>query len=578
MNETALANLQGFLAQLLHREQEIDPTQIKQSLVFADSLILSQLVKPQLKDLPPQVAVIGPTQAGKSSVVNVLLGQPSATASPLAGYTRHAQGFINREVDAKTMAAIDALLPHLTRVPRKSLSNDDLHQYSLSEIPSVPGEPVRIFWDTPDFDSVSSRSYRSTVPMLCAVSDLLVMVVSREKYADQSVWELLKLLAPAGQPTVLCVNKTQAETRNAILGAVHAKLEEAGLQGIDVVALPYLHDENKDQLAETPAADILREHASALIEDRETRAPTGSPEAFIKQHWEDWVEGIVAEHRAALQWRGLVTEKCALSLEFYRDQYLDEPRHTHALEKTMVRLLELLEIPGVGGPLGKIRSVITWPMRQLGGFIKKQDDDEPPVDGDPESRILEQGIRHAFLELSREAGDLSVSSSGSSQAWWQALLSEFNQSHHELEEQLDSLIILHQEAFNQHIEEAANQLYTKLKEHPLTLNGLRAARATTDAAAVVMSLKSGGIGLHDLVLTPAMLAFSSLLAEGALGQYMNKVEKSLREKQLESVREHLIRPIEASLSDHPDEMDKTGLYVISEADLSAANHAIEELT
>jgi len=40
-------------------------------------------------DRPHQVAVVGPTQVGKSTVVNLLMGQRVAEVSPLAGFTIH---------------------------------------------------------------------------------------------------------------------------------------------------------------------------------------------------------------------------------------------------------------------------------------------------------------------------------------------------------------------------------------------------------------------------------------------------------------------------------------------------------
>jgi len=39
------------------------------------------------------MAVVGPTQAGKSSLVNVLLNSNDAGVSPLAGYTIHLRVF-----------------------------------------------------------------------------------------------------------------------------------------------------------------------------------------------------------------------------------------------------------------------------------------------------------------------------------------------------------------------------------------------------------------------------------------------------------------------------------------------------
>ena len=88
------------------------------------------------------------------------------------------------------------------------------------------------------------------------------------------------------------------------------------------------------------------------------------------------------------------------------------------------------------------------------------------------------------------------------------------------------------------IDSAAQSLYQKLKEQPATLNSLRATRVTADAAAVVLAVKSGGLGAVDLVLAPAMLSLTTLLTEGALGKYMDRIQRQLtayQEKEVQSV-------------------------------------------
>ncbi len=577
------STLQDFLSRLLFREQTLKPEQVNQSLVFADTLLLHAFVRPHIKGLPPQVAIVGPTQAGKSSVVNLLIGHNGAKASPLAGFTRHAQGFVNGKVNTHLQAATNSLLPWLTFTPQDQLNNENIHQYSLTEVPSNLAEPIQITaqitWDSPDFDSVSSRGYRSTVPMLCAVSDLIVMVVSREKYADQSVWEMLRLFAPVGKPTLLCINKTQAETRAEILQAVEKKLKAEGLEHIEVLTLPYLHNENTGQLSETPAANTLRERVAAVLSSKETSQPSGSIERFLSRHWEEWVAPAKEENIAAREWNQLVETSLDDSILLYQQQFLEEPQHKDAIQKAMLRLLDLLEIPGIGGALGRIRGVITWPVRQLGsqlgGFIKKQRKVDTSVTQNPEQRILDQGFRHALLTLSQEAGHRSSSGSTASRQWWQALLLALNEEQQKVETSFPELIGNHQKTFDPQIDAAAQQLYSHLSEHPLTLNGLRAARTTTDAASVVLALKSGGIGAHDLVLTPAMLAFSSLLTESAIGKYMGSVEDSLKKAQLESVRQHVRQPLEASLKGISQHMDCRELYSISAESLQSATQIVE---
>ena len=74
----------------------------------------------------------------------------------------------------------------------------------------------------------------------------------------------------------------------------------------------------------------------------------------------------------------------------------------------------------------------------------------------------------------------------------------------------------------------------------MVLNSLRATRVTTDAAALAVALHTGGIGVHDLIIAPAMLSVTSLLTESALGRYMNKAAAQLKQRQRTAV-EHLLQ-------------------------------------
>ena len=51
--------------------------------------------------------------------------------------------------------------------------------------------PHGVLWDTPDFDSIDSATYREGVIRTIALADIIILVVSKEKYADQSVWDIM---------------------------------------------------------------------------------------------------------------------------------------------------------------------------------------------------------------------------------------------------------------------------------------------------------------------------------------------------------------------------------------------------
>ncbi|MDD2659764.1 MAG: 50S ribosome-binding GTPase, partial [Methylococcales bacterium] len=68
-------------------QQRIDQLFLTEAFLRKGQLISSSA------EQPLQMTILGPTQAGKSSLVNVLLNSDVAGVSPLAGYTVHPQGF-----------------------------------------------------------------------------------------------------------------------------------------------------------------------------------------------------------------------------------------------------------------------------------------------------------------------------------------------------------------------------------------------------------------------------------------------------------------------------------------------------
>jgi len=76
--------------------------------------------------------------------------------------------------------------------------------------------PRGVLWDTPDFDSIDSATYREGVIRAIALADIIILVVSKEKYADQSVWDIMSALEALHQPTVICLNKL-SEGSEAVL-------------------------------------------------------------------------------------------------------------------------------------------------------------------------------------------------------------------------------------------------------------------------------------------------------------------------------------------------------------------------
>lgn len=101
-----------------------------------DKVMLSE----QYPDHPLQIGIVGPTQAGKSTLVNLITQSNAAGVSARAGYTVHAQGF-GLNVTETELLPVHKVLEPMVRVQANDL---DLSEYNtlMYSTPSPLG-PMR---------------------------------------------------------------------------------------------------------------------------------------------------------------------------------------------------------------------------------------------------------------------------------------------------------------------------------------------------------------------------------------------------------------------------------------------------
>ncbi len=550
------------------------------SLTLAEAALRKLQINRDYPQHKPQIAVIGPTQAGKSTVVNLLLDKPLAGVSALAGFTVHPQGFCLGSC-ADEYEWLRQFFPGYEQHTISDLASAPYHAYALVEAGEGP-LPPSVIWDTPDFDSIDASGYRDAVLRTAALADLLLLVVSKDKYADQRVWDTLKLLLPLNRPLVVCINKLSEESRPIILNSFRNHLREADIAAdkFPICTLPYQKNlDESGQGIDPGQAEQLRNQLTESLSDIDRGSQQRYTCEFIDQHWQEWISPILAEHAADEAWKEMVEQAIEAALNDYRRDYLDHPQNYETFQQAIAELLSLLEIPILADSLNKARQAITWPLRQIIGAGKslfgKQQTAELR-DSNQEQRLLNQICHHTLVHLAEESLRISETEAGQ-ESWWKTIARTLRNERPEIEQHFAQAVTDYQQEFQPEIERSARSLYEQLEKQPATLNSLRAARVTTDAAAVVLAVKSGGLSLHDLIVAPAMLSLTSMLTESTLGRYMDKVAAELKERQLEMVSSKLFASLQQEIIHLKERADPARRFQISAEELAAAEQKLREL-
>ncbi|WP_340123840.1 GTPase [Methylobacter svalbardensis] len=563
---------QRYQAVLAQQGNESVKTSYQQRI---DQLILAEafIRKGQLIDASPEpllhMAVVGPTQAGKSSLVNVLLDSHAAGVSPLAGYTIHPQGFCSG-VSLAECTGLQRYFGRFQQLQQTQLSKDRHDCYSLTENTTTDSKllPHGVLWDTPDFDSIDSATYREGVIRAIALADMVILVVSKEKYADQSVWDIMAAVEVLHQPTIICLNKLVEGSESIIIQSLKEKWRHARTDEFpDVVSLYYQKPEGLPVWPES-RQQLLKQLANKVSLTKQARFE----QELLKRHWQTWLEPVFAEHQALNDWAELVDLMIKQAMENYQRDYLNHPHHYETFQLAMTELLNLMEIPGLARILAGTRQILTWPVRQIMKLGRKR---LHMSDSSYEIDLLNQIAEHTLIQLADKLLDKAVQ--GHQGQWWRQLNSVLRSQRQDALQDFSQAAKIYHLSFQQDVESAAHRLYDKLQEQPVVLNGLRATRATADAAVIALTLQMGGIGLHDLVIAPAMLALTSLLAESAVGSYMHKVEAELKQNQFNAVKQALfIDSLRHKLLQLPEQLSMTTHFNISPDQLRAAELQLTE--
>jgi energy-coupling factor transporter ATP-binding protein EcfA2 len=182
---------------------------------------LEGFVRPRAADIdaPLLVLLLGPTGAGKSSLLNTIAGAEVSRAGVLRPTTREAVLYAS-EGDAKQILSGG----RLRLIPSERIV-----------IATAPeGSSGVAVIDAPDIDSVE-RDNRELADILLEASDLCVFVTTASRYADLVPWEVLRRVQERGLPLVVLLNRVPADARDreVVMADARRVLAEAGMREAD---------------------------------------------------------------------------------------------------------------------------------------------------------------------------------------------------------------------------------------------------------------------------------------------------------------------------------------------------------
>jgi len=173
-------------------------------------------------DAPLLAVVGGSTGAGKSTLVNSLVGRRVTTPGVLRPTTR-SPVLVHHPDDAEWFGQ-DRLLPDLERVGHSTNDPDALQLVAADSVP----RGLAIL-DAPDVDSVEVRN-RQLAAQLLAAGDLWLFVTSAARYADQVPWDFLKRAAERSTSVAIVLDRTPDEAVETVATHLARMLAARGLK------------------------------------------------------------------------------------------------------------------------------------------------------------------------------------------------------------------------------------------------------------------------------------------------------------------------------------------------------------
>ena len=229
---------------------------------------LDDYVIPRLTSLDaPLLAVVGgSTGAGKSTLVNSLVGSVVSPSGVLRPTTR-SPVLVHHRQDGRWFTG-SRILPGLARMTGSDDARADHSAVRLVASETLPAGLALL--DAPDIDSVV-QSNRELARQLLSAADLWLFVTTAARYADAVPWDLLRGASERGTSVAIVLNRVPSEAMDEVRTHLASMLRERGLASAPIFTAVETTLTADGRLSEHEIAR-LRSWLSALARDAKARS------------------------------------------------------------------------------------------------------------------------------------------------------------------------------------------------------------------------------------------------------------------------------------------------------------------
>ncbi|AKK10369.1 dynamin family protein [Corynebacterium uterequi] len=227
---------------------------------------LDDYLLPRLHNLDaPLLAVVGgSTGAGKSALVNSVVGDHVTTSGVTRPTTR--QPVLITHPDNEAWFSSPHVLPGLAREVGAAA---DPQASTLRVVTTSAIAPGLALLDAPDFDSIDAGN-RQLAAQLLAAADLWVFVTTPARYADQLVWNFLHDAAARNIEVIVVLNRVDASAAASVPQDLRRMMTEAGLGEAPLITVAF----DAEFTGLLPGTEQLKAHLQGLATDAAARRAT----------------------------------------------------------------------------------------------------------------------------------------------------------------------------------------------------------------------------------------------------------------------------------------------------------------